>query len=163
MTTSTTQINLTRLRLAARAWSRICGGYGFLGNWKGMTRGVLLGSVLWTALVAMPRFFQLEPGSECLSLECVLTPSDLQILVNYSFVLVLVLFPTEIFIKPWARSMPITDELRALATSGVPEAAFALAELYTDQGAEGQARIWLTKAAELGHRNAIKQLKRLQK
>lgn len=122
--------------------------------------GSLLGSVLWTALVALPRYFQLDPGNTCPTYDCALTTADMQVLVNYSFILAIILLPTELFIKPWARSVQITDELRSMAVRGVPEAAFALAELYSESGANSQAQIWLTRASDLGHHTAIKQLKR---
>ncbi|UTS79113.1 hypothetical protein [Phaeobacter piscinae] len=149
-----------RIRLAARAWSRVCGGYGIVGQWKGLLMGSLLGSVLWTALVALPRYHQLDPDSACQTYDCALTTADMQVLVNYSFILAFILLPTELFIKPWARSMQITDELRSMAVRGVPEAAFALAELFSARGASSQAQIWLTRASDLCHRTAIKQLKR---
>ncbi|UWR88043.1 hypothetical protein [Phaeobacter inhibens] len=154
---STTSV---RIQLAARAWSRICGGYGIVGQCKGLLMGSLLGSVLWTALVALPRYFQFAPSNTCQTYDCALTTADMQVLVNYSFILAFILLPTELFIKPWARSMQITDELRSMAVRGVPEAAFALAELYSARGASSQAQIWLTRASDLGHRTAIKQLKR---
>jgi hypothetical protein len=150
------QQNLIRLRLLARAWSRMCGGYGILGHWIGLTRGAFLGAVIWTLLVAFPKFFEIKPENECQRLDCLLTQSDIQTLANYTVILTFVLFITEIFIKPWARSMPITDDLRDIATSGVPEAAFALFELYAEQGAEAQKRMWLRKASELGHHKAVK-------
>ncbi|WP_162894094.1 hypothetical protein [Phaeobacter sp. LSS9] len=152
--------NLTRLRLTARAWSRLCGGYGFWGQWRGVMRCVWIISISWTALVAVPCLFQLSRQRGCWSVGCTLTANDLQVLVALSIPLAAGLLITELLIKPWARSMAISDELRSLAVNGMPEAAFALAELYSDQGAEGHARLWMANAADLGHRTAIKQLKR---
>ena len=157
------QRNLTRLRLLARAWSRMFGGYGIFGTWIGLTRGTFLGAVLWTLLVALPKFFEIKPEDECQRLDCLLTQSDIQFLADYTVLLVFVSVLTEIFIKPWARSMPITDDLRAVAASGVPEAAFALAELYAEQGAEAQTKLWLRNAVELGHHKAIKISKKQEK
>ncbi|UWR42092.1 hypothetical protein K4F85_04160 [Phaeobacter inhibens] len=152
--------NVTRLCLMARAWSRLCGGYSFWGQWRGVMRCVWIVSISWTALVAVPRLFQLSRQGGCRSVGCTLTAEDLQVLLALSIPLAAGLLITELLIKPWARSMPISDELRSLAANGMSEAALALAELYADRGAEDQARLWMAKAADLGHRIAIKQLKR---
>lgn len=152
--------NVTQLRLMARAWSRLCGGHGFWGQWRGVMRCVWIVSISWTALVAVPRLFQLAPRSACRSFECALTADDFQILVALSIPLAAGLLITELLIKPWARSMAVSDELRSLAANGMPEAAFTLAELYADRGADSQAKLWMANAADLGHRTAIKQLKR---
>ncbi len=137
MTAAMSKTNVMRLRLMARAWSRLCGGYGFWGQWRGVMRCVWIVSISWTALVAVPRLFQLAPRSACRSLDCAPTADDLQVLVALSIPLAAGLLITELLIKPWARSMAISEELRSLAATGVPEAAYALAELHSDRGAEG--------------------------
>jgi len=160
MTMAMSKANVTRLRLMARAWSRLFGGYGFWGQWRGVMRCVWVISISWTALVVVPRLFQLSRQGGCRSVGCTLTADDLQALVVLSIPPAVGLLITELLIKPWARSIAISDELRSLAANGMPEAAFTLAELYSDRGAEGQARLWMAKAADLGHQTAIKQLKR---
>lgn len=151
-----------RLRLAARAWSRICGGYGFVGQWRGIIGGSICAACLWTAQVLVASLFQSFGQDTCSLEDCMITVADVQHLISYSVALVLVLFPTEVFIKPWARSMPISHALHTHAANGVPEAAFALAELHLEQGAEREAQFWLKRAADFRHYKAIQQLKRLQ-
>ncbi len=160
MTAAMRKTNVTRLRLMARAWSRLCGGYGFWGQWRGVMRCVWIVSISWTVLVAVPRLFQLSRQGGCWSVGCTPTADDLQVLVALLIPFAAGLLLNELLIKPWARSMTISDELRSLAANGMPEAALALAELYADRGANSQSKFWMAKAADLGHRTAIKQLKR---
>lgn len=153
----TTQV---RLRLAARAWSRMLGGYGIFGQWRGTMRCSVFVAIVWTAQVLISSLFR---GDLSMLETSMSTPENAQVFIIYCFVIAVILVVTEIFIKPWARSMPISDELRALAQKGVPEAAYALAELNDAQGAKQEANEWLEHAAALGHRKAMKQLKRNKK
>lgn len=74
------------------------------------------------------------------------------------FIIIPIYVLIELILKPTAEQLTITDELVALAESGVPEAAFALSELYRDSGQEARAAIWNDRAVKLGHPSAIERV-----
>lgn len=144
--------------LTLRAVVRMVGGkYPFLRMWYCLFAIGVLG--LFVAMIS-----DWEQWMNCIGTAsanghtCFWTEERIESLAYFYVRMMLLIICTyvvvELILKPTAEKLTISDELVALGESGVPEAAFALSELYRDCGQEARAVIWNNRSAKLGHPSA---------
>ena len=160
-----------RVKLAARAISRMGGGSGLWGAFVGNHRIMMLMIALIAIYMTIVGIASFPEMQACLdtnqSHNCVTTMAEATVRDASGFIIFLAVLCVGLscvlglVVKPIAESLTITPELETLAAAGVPEAAQTLAELHDERGATAHAHMWREKAAALGHPAAKKQLKRL--